>query len=280
MNFMAEGIHHFTVGNLACIAINDGTNNLVDAEFQEIFTPVAPDDLMAAVANLAERERQFCYNPLYIENHRLLIDTGHGADSEGKHGHMLKRLQACGISPADVEVVFITHAHGDHIHGLSNKDNQRVFPNARYIMGKKEWDFWMDDAATSHFSAEYMQMRRGKMRVMEGDLTFIEAGDEILPGITAIEAYGHTPGQLGVLLDGGSEKLLHLADTLHHIIQINHPAWSPRFDTLQDVSPITRRNLLQRAADENLLMYAYHLPFPALGCVTPHEGGFKWEARP
>lgn len=243
-------------------------------DIQTIYPDIPEQELRPVVENLPEGGTAFCYNTLYIKNVRLLVDTGHGPDAE-QHGHTLRRLAEVGVTPQEVEIVFISHAHGDHVNGLTYGDGHRVYPNARYVMGKREWQYWMHEA--EGLPEDYLTNVRRKLDSMEDRLTLIEPNDELVPGISAVEAYGHTPGHLALRLDSDGESLLHLVDTLHMLIQIVNPDWSPRFDSLKELSPVTRRRLLQCAADEQMLVYSYHLPFPALGRVTAQGTGFVWQ---
>lgn len=271
---MVEGIHEFSVGQLACVAVNDGCAFPDLERVRTIYPDIPEDELRTALDSLPEGGGAFCYNTLYLKNARLLVDTGHGPTSE-QHGHMLRRLAQVGVAPEDVAVIFISHAHGDHVGGLTDAEGKRIFPNARYVMGQREWQYWMHEA--EGMPEDYLTSIRRKLNSMEGRLALVEPGDEIVPGVTAVEAYGHTPGHMGLILESGGEKLLHLVDALHMLIQVMDPNKSPRFDTLKELSPVTRRRLLQQAVDENLLVYAYHLPFPPLGRVTVAGSGFAWQ---
>jgi glyoxylase-like metal-dependent hydrolase (beta-lactamase superfamily II) len=107
-------------------------------------------------------------------------------------------------------------------------------------------------------------------------LRLIDMDEQIIPGLTAVPIPGHTPGQIALLLESENEKLLTMADLLHSPMQFAHPEWSSNFDVDTGVSVPTRRAMLGRAADENMLALFYHLTFPGLGRVARADKGFTW----
>ena len=276
---MSEWTHRLKVGDIECIAINDGNFILEKVgQLQGIFPDAPADELEQVFDSLLERERLWCFNTLHIKagDQQILIDTGYGVASK-EHGHTTRLLADEGISPSDITIVFITHAHGDHINGLSDADGALAFPNARYVMGKKEWDFWMGYESSGGFDAGYLSGVRGQLELMQDNLTLVEPGDSIVPGITTIDAYGHTPGHMILMIESQGERMLHMVDAAHAMVQMSRPDWSPRFDVQPDISPAARRKIYQRAADEKLLVFSYHLPFPALGYITVEGDGFRWQ---
>ena len=103
------------------------------------------------------------------------------------------------------------------------------------------------------------------------------AGDEIVPGLRALAAYGHTPGHAAVLVESDGEQLLVVGDALVHPLHVQYPDWNFIADTLFSQTDTTRRGLLSRAADDGMLVQVYHVPFPGLGRVARGETGFVWE---
>ena len=101
-------------------------------------------------------------------------------------------------------------------------------------------------------------------------------GDELLPGVHTIAAGGHTPGHTALLLESGGERLLCVGDTFYDPLQLTHPDWATPWDLDRPSSVASRRNILEWAADERLLIHAYHLPFPGLGTVGRRGASFTW----
>lgn len=275
---MPERVYPFEIGAIHCISVSDGAGMISSfEEVQGMFPDVSSADLHPALENLSGQEWEFGYNPLYIHTgpHHVLIDTGHGPASAG-HGHLVERLGNLGVSTDAIDIVFITHAHGDHVEGLANTDSSLMFPNARYVIAKREWDFWMGEAASKAIHPDYLGHVRSKLALMEHALTLIEPGESIAPGLTAVGAFGHTPGHMAVLVESEGQRLLQIADTVHIPFQIAHLDWSPHFDSDKTASPAVRRRLFAQAAEENMLVHAFHFPFPALGHITQDGDSFVW----
>jgi glyoxylase-like metal-dependent hydrolase (beta-lactamase superfamily II) len=116
----------------------------------------------------------------------------------------------------------------------------------------------------------------GGHRVRYFGETFGRPSAEILPGIRTVNAAGHTPGHSAILLESAGERLLCAGDSFYDPLQLSHPGWWTPWDTDAPRSVHSRLRLLNWAADENLLVHAYHLPFPGLGRVTRHRGAFRW----
>ncbi|MCA9913886.1 MAG: MBL fold metallo-hydrolase, partial [Anaerolineae bacterium] len=118
---------------------------------------------------------------------------------------------------------------------------------------------------------------RKPLEIVREKVILFEAGDEIVPGVKTVAAYGHTPGHTALMLESNGERLLFAVDILHRRAQFLHPEWSMSFDSDTSVSVPTRRQMLQQAVDEDLLMLLYHMPFPGLGHVRTLGDGFTWE---
>jgi glyoxylase-like metal-dependent hydrolase (beta-lactamase superfamily II) len=133
-----------------------------------------------------------------------------------------------------------------------------------------EWAYW-------YVEGNLQGEGRKPLEVVRENVVLFEAGDDIIPGVKTVPAYGHTPGHTGLMIESNGERLLCAVDILHRRAQFVHPEWSMSFDTDTSVSVPTRRHVLQQAADENLLMHLYHMPFPGLGHVSVEGEGFRWE---
>lgn len=105
----------------------------------------------------------------------------------------------------------------------------------------------------------------------------IDREAEILPGFSAIPAPGHTAGQIAVRVQSGEAKVLYAADALHQPVQVAYPTWRLGIDADPVASRVTRHAILQRAADENMLLMATHFPHPAAGRVVQTDERFSWQ---
>jgi glyoxylase-like metal-dependent hydrolase (beta-lactamase superfamily II) len=202
----------------------------------------------------------------------ILFDTGLG------EGELPVKLASVGVSADDVTVVVITHAHGDHVGGLTTPGTDEVvYPNARYVMHQLEWESWTSDAFLNGLKPEDAENTRKRQSAIQPKLTLLVEDGVIVPGIDSIHSPGHTPGHVAVLLQSQGEKLLHIVDAAHHPVQVAHPEWSPAFDADTSKSVPSRRMLFERAAAENIPVLTYHFAFPGMGHVTHKGDRLVWQ---
>ncbi|OCX67181.1 MBL fold metallo-hydrolase [Thioclava sp. SK-1] len=203
------------------------------------------------------------FTPVLVETgtETILFDTGLTADG------MTAALHAAGKSAQDITHVVITHMHGDHIGGVMT-DGTPTFPNAEYLTGQVEFDHW---------SQSGNEMFEANIRPLADQFTFLNGGDNLRPGITAIEAFGHTPGMLAFLIESDGARLMLTADTVNHYVwSLQKPEWTVRFDMDSDAAAATRKALLGRIAEEKLPFIGYHMPFPGVGFLEPKGDGFRF----
>ncbi|MBT0958226.1 MBL fold metallo-hydrolase [Alphaproteobacteria bacterium KMM 3653] len=212
------------------------------------------------------------------EGHKVLIDTGMGditlPDATPDNGRLFAGLKAVGVSPEEITHVFLTHGHYDHIGGVS-QDGKACFPNAAHFMSQTEVDYWTAAPGTE---ANFVNLMIGygndKLNPIKDRIQIVADGDEIVAGITAIAAPGHTFGHMAVMLESNGEKLLHLIDTsVHYIVGTNEPTWALGIEQDPAAALETRERLFGMAADENLLVAGYHFPFPGVGRLSRTQDG-------
>jgi glyoxylase-like metal-dependent hydrolase (beta-lactamase superfamily II) len=213
----------------------------------------------------------------------VLLDTGSGGQFVSfapLSGTFHANLAAAGIDPKSVDIVAISHFHPDHINGLRDKDGNHVFPNAEISVPAPEWDYWMDDANARAAPPAKVTQFRNSRRVFADDaknVTRFAPGKEIVPGIAALPAYGHTPGHCAFMLASGNASLLVLADTASNPwVFVRHPEWQGSFDVDGPLAVATRKRLLDRAAADRMLVHGYHFPFPAFGYIAKTGRGYDF----
>ncbi|GAB4531359.1 MAG: MBL fold metallo-hydrolase [Anaerolineae bacterium] len=256
-------IHPLKIGAIRCVVLSEGGSTFPNSKYNEYFSNVTPEEVQAGLVAIghAEGTGASSMHPLVIESGglRVLVDTGMGAAAQPQFGQLLPALAEAGLAPEQIDVVYITHFHGDHINGLMTNGTP-TFPNARIITGRAEWQYW---TAPDNLSENLQAI----LTPLKDRFSFADDGDDIAPGVRVIDLFGHTPGHTGLILESQGEQLWHLVDALHRTVQFRHPEWHHRFDNLPEVASETRRGWLAKAAEAGALVLFYHLPFPGLGHV-------------
>ena len=274
----------FEIGDFKCIAVSDGTFSYPDHSF---FANAPKESLEQVLRehNIQPGEIPTPWTCLLINTgqHWVLVDTGGGAGLVQSTGKLLQNMQAEGIEPVDIDTVILTHGHPDHIGGNTDAEGKLAFPNARYVMWKDEWQFWTAEPDLAQLEVEedikqlMLMLARKNLPPIQGQLDLVDRETEILSGIQAIAAPGHTPGHMALAISSGSEQLMYIADAILYPIHLEHLDWYPVFDLVPEQAMATRRQLLDRVAAEKILVIASHFPFPGLGYIIKKREGWQWQ---
>jgi len=285
------GFYRFRIGEFEALALADGgikgplpqMNWWANAENQAVV------DALYASFEPPQIELGFSVVLVRAGNELVLVDTGCGNLFGAIGGKLPASLAAAGLHPDQVTTVILSHAHGDHMGGLVDPaTGQIAFRNARHLVHGAEYDFWMngtpdlsavrlpaDAKATSIVNARKM------LGALQGRWERVNPGDQPVPGVTIVDMPGHTPGHVGVLFAQGNERLLHVADALHHhTLSFQHPEWQFAADVLPGVAIQTRRRIMVQAAAERTRIFGAHLPFPCLGHVRTEGDHFQYVFEP
>jgi len=208
---------------------------------------------------------QFFFTPTIVNtgSELVLFDTGLNPDA------ITGALESAGYSPDQVDIVVLTHMHGDHIGGMMTGDSP-TFPNARYVTGQAEYDHWAA-ADNENFN--------GKVMPMAEKMTFIGDNTDVITGITSVASFGHTPGHMAYRLESAGEGLVIFADLANHPVwSLARPDWEVRFDMDKAAAAESRRKVLGMIAADRVPAIGYHMPFPAVGYVAAGTDGaeFHW----
>jgi glyoxylase-like metal-dependent hydrolase (beta-lactamase superfamily II) len=199
----------------------------------------------------------------------ILIDTGTGAG-----GVIIEKIKKLGVQPENIDSVLITHLHGDHFGSLQNK-GAAVFPKAKIYLSAKELEYFTKTNVNQGAAAALAPY--GSQTVTFEPAELGQKSSEILPGISTIAAYGHTPGHTAFLLENGGEKLLIIGDLLHiALVQFPVPEISATYDADQKAAATIRRQLLDYAAKNNIPVGGMHIVYPGMGNVSVDGAGFKF----
>lgn len=274
------GFYRYKVGDITVTAINDG---FARRPLEGFVRNAELADVRKAMeqAYLPNDALSISFTTLAIQagGKLALIDTGNGDSGAPTSGAWMRNFRAAGFDPKDVSSVVFSHFHGDHINGFRLKDGTAVFPNAEVMVPAAEWAFWMDDAKASAAPDAMKGAFAGVRRVFGSvakDVKQFEAGKEILPGITAVAAPGHTPGHTVFAVASGTGKLMIMSDTTNHpALFVRNPDWSAVFDMDGPQAAATRRKLLDMVSAEKMQVAFYHAPFPATGHIAKDGNGFE-----
>jgi glyoxylase-like metal-dependent hydrolase (beta-lactamase superfamily II) len=275
--------HRFTLGEFEITALSDGYLDIG----LELF-PAA--DAAAAEALLAKaflpKAIPTSVNAYLVTkgDQRVLIDTGTASAMGPNLGHVPKALAVAGVKPEEIDTVIITHLHPDHANGLLGADGKAAFPAAEVVVSTPEFAFWHDEGIVSKAPDQmkpFFEMARKSIVPYGSRVRQIEGEVEIVPGITALPAPGHTPGHLALRIGSGNANLLVFTDVIHAAaLQFSHPEWAIAFDVDQETAIATRKKMLDMAAADSLLVAGMHLPFPGVGHVARDGDAYGYVPMP
>jgi glyoxylase-like metal-dependent hydrolase (beta-lactamase superfamily II) len=269
--FQAPGFYRTTLGDFEITVLNDGTLDLpVDKLLKQ-----PPEKTNAALAKAFQKSPlQTSVNGFLINtgSKLVLIDTGAASLFGPTLGQLLTNLRLSGYKPEQVDEIYISHMHGDHVGGLAYNE-QRVFPNAIVRAGKLDADYYLNQANLDKASGQAKDDFQGPMvsinpYVKAGKFQPIVANSELVPGIKSYFNGGHTPGHITYVVESKGQKLVLLGDLLHvQAVQFENPGVGIEFDSDSKVAIAERKEAFAAAAKEGYLIGAPHLSFPALGHV-------------
>lgn len=222
------------------------------------------------------------FNPVVVNTGAklILIDTGYGPGVGPTVGLLPATLAAAGIDTKTIDLVLISHMHGDHIGGLKNPDGSLAFPNAEIKVPAVDWAYWTSEAEAGRAPEGFQKSSFGFVRRIFGDLgdrvSRFEWGQEVAPGITSVETPGHTPGHSSFLIASGGQTLFYQADVTNvPDLFLRNPDWQVMFDTEPERAVATRRRVYDMLSADRMLVSGYHFPFPGFGYVEKAGTGYR-----
>jgi glyoxylase-like metal-dependent hydrolase (beta-lactamase superfamily II) len=276
----APSFFRYRVGALQVTAVHDG----MAYRSLDGFVPNAPPGAVQqalADAFLTTDRFPITFTTLVINTGRklVLIDTGNGDLGAPTAGTWMANFRAAGFTPDQVDTVVVSHFHADHVNGFRLKDGTAVFPNAEIMVPEAEWAFWTSASEAARAPAGLKPNFDNVARVfgpVKDHVTPYAWDKEILPGITAIKAEGHTPGHTCFAIVSDNARLLVMSDiTNQPLIFARHPEWSAVFDQDAAAARATRRRMLDLAAAERMQVSFYHASFPATGHIEREGDGYR-----
>jgi glyoxylase-like metal-dependent hydrolase (beta-lactamase superfamily II) len=273
------GSYHFQLGRFECLALSDGS---WDYPLKNLFANAPLEQIQEALRrrNLPIDYITTPYTCLYVDTgrHRVLVDVGAGPVLGSSAGHLLHSMRAAGVEPAQIDTVVITHAHPDHVGGALDSEGHPSLPSARYYVLSVEWSFWFSEVALTRASERLVSAARRCLDPLRDHFDLLKGKVEIVPGVRAIPAPGHTPGHMVVSVSCEEEQLLYIGDLVLHPLHLENPEWLPIYDVSPEEATTSKRRILNRAAAERTLVMGGHLPpFPGLGTIAGQGEGWQWQ---
>ncbi len=267
---LPAGVSSITVGDIRLTLIPDGYHRC-----DPVGTLVGStaDDWAGHPHLLDDRGRLvMTMGSLLVElpsGERALIDLGFGPRTlilesmamEFWGGRLLASLAALGLEPDDIDAVLYSHLHVDHV-GWTAPGDGLTFPRARHVMAREEWEYWTGEPAMVGPSANDVQSLTDRVELTDGEAM-------VLPGITVVPTFGHTPGHCSFLVSSGSERAVVLGDAIHCPLQISYPEWEFSADANPDAARRAREHLLRELDEPGTIVAGAHFPDAVFGRVLP-----------
>jgi glyoxylase-like metal-dependent hydrolase (beta-lactamase superfamily II) len=279
------GIYRYKVGSYECTSVADG---VAQFPFPKNWVRNVPDAQAQAAAEAAYMPKGMVrvpFNPQLINtgSKLILIDTGVGpSPTNPRVGQLMANLAAAGVDPKSVDMVIMSHLHPDHTNGIKTADGGLAFPNAEILVPAQDWAFWMSDENAAKAESNPMMknyfanVRRVYANVPASRVTKYEWGKEVAPGITAVDASGHTPGHTAFAVASGNARIFLQSD-ITNIPQLflRNPEWHVAFDIDAPKAVQTRRKFYDMVSAEKAVVVGFHFPFPSIGHVEKDGANYR-----
>ena len=210
----------------------------------------------------------------------VLFDVGSGPDFQPSAGKLMEAFDALGLTVEDITHVCFTHGHPDHLWGLLDEFDEPIFPNAEFLIGQAEFDYWTDPETVSSIGEARATFAVGASRRLEAIAEVVKLvadGEEVLPGVAARLTPGHTPGHMAYQIGAGPEAAMVVGDALgNHHVAFERPDWASGSDQDKDRAAVTRVGLLDQLAADQMRLIGYHLPGGGIGRAEKADGGYRF----
>ena len=277
----APGWYRMMLGSFQVTALSDGTVALPVDKLLTNTTPAKVESLLARSYLKAPVETSVNGYLIHTGSKLVLIDTGAAGLFGPTLGRLLGNLKAAGYTPEQVDEIYITHMHPDHVGGLVT-DGKMAFPNAVVRADMREGDFWLSQSNLDKAPADAKGFFQGAMAslnpyVAAGKLKPFDGETELVPGIRAIPARGHTPGHTIYAVESQGNKLVVWGDLMHvAAVQFAMPSITIAFDNDSKAAAPQRQKNYADAAKKGYFVAVAHVSFPGIGKLRADGKGYDW----
>ena len=277
----APGYYRMKVGAFEVTALSDGT---VALPMDKLLTGQKPEVITDRLAQAYLKVPVETSVNGYLVNtgsKLVLIDAGAAGLFGPTLGKLVANLKAAGYTPEQIDEIYITHMHPDHVGGLV-ADGKPVFPNAVVRADVREGEFWLSTANMDKAPADGKGFFQGAMAslnpyVAAGKLKPFDGATELLPGIRAVPAPGHTPGHTIYVAESQGSRIVFWGDLMHvAAVQFPLPATTIAFDTDSKTAAPQRIKNFADAAKQGYFVAGAHLSFPGIGQLRTDGKGYRW----
>lgn len=277
----APGYYRVMLGDIEVTALSDGTLKM---DTGKLLQGIKPEQLKKDLDRAFLKDPYaWSFNAFLINTGTklVLIDTGAGSLFGASTGKLITNLKAAGYTPEQVDEIYITHMHGDHVGGLS-AGGKRVFPNAVVRAAQAEGDYWLSNTQMDAVAADKKDGFKNAMAALNPYVTagkykpFI--GDmELVPGVHSLAIAGHTPGHTAYVIESKGEKLILWGDLMHvAAAQFPDPSVTIGFDSDSAAAKAARARIFADAAAHGDMVGGAHLAFPGLGHLRKAGSGYEF----
>jgi glyoxylase-like metal-dependent hydrolase (beta-lactamase superfamily II) len=277
----APGFYRMMLGDIEVTALLDGT---LDLQPKQLLTNTTQKEVGKLLDRSFQKDTvQTSVNGYLINtgSKLVLVDTGAAGLFGPTAGNLLANLKASGYQPEQVDEVYITHMHPDHVGGLL-ADGKPAFPNAIVRADQHDADFWLNQATMEKAPKEVQGFFQGAMAslnpyVAAGRFKPFDGEAELVPGVRSFAARGHTPGHSIYAVESKGQKLVLWGDLMHvAAVQFPQPQVTISFDNDSKSAAIQRKKAYADAAKGGFLVAGAHLPFPGIGHIRAEGRGYIW----